>query len=127
MKRLIQRNCRDSRDVNCPYQVKMETQQVATQEQYRSQRTLDALFDIGAGLRQVPGPKTLLFVTGGLPLPDLYGVADYARLASCLAAVQVTLYTLYIEQPEYGQVKNQIPPTPTADQALEQKVAANAP
>ena len=33
MQRLIQRNCRDSRDFNCPYQVKMETQQVATQEQ----------------------------------------------------------------------------------------------
>jgi VWFA-related protein len=125
MQRLIRRNC-GSRDSNCPKQVQMETHQVATQEQYRSQRTFDALSDIGTGLRQVPGPKTLVFVTGGLPPPDLYGVAAYTRLASGLAAAQVTLYTLYIEQPEYGQVKYQMSPTPTADQALEQEGAANA-
>lgn len=129
---IIVRNCsgggRGRGDSGCAEDVRVETRQVALQGQVRSKATLDALRDLGLALRQVAGPKTMVLVTGGMPPPDIHQGFAYSQLEAALAAAQVSLYTLYLEQPVFGQVKYQVASAELAmrDQRFEREGIENA-
>jgi VWFA-related protein len=113
-------------DNDCPPRVMMQARQMVTQAQLRGQRSLDALAGLADGLASVDGPKTLLLISGGMPMPDLHSLAALDRIESAFAAAQVTLYTLYMERSSFGQVRNRPSPTAFEDDLLERDGIENA-
>jgi VWFA-related protein len=91
--------------------------QLALAGHMQAQRSLDALRDLAQILAQVQGPKTLVFVSGGLGIPETS--ASFDPLEPALANGQVTLYTLYIERMSLGQVKDSLSPSFVADDRLD--------
>ena len=125
--RIINRECRLSPgDPACREDVKMLVREVQVQAHLRGARSLDGLRDLGEGLRQIEGPKTVVLITGGAPPPDIRTGYAYSRIGDAFAAGQVTLYTIYIEQAQLGQVKDLLSPTYFDDQKLERETVANA-
>jgi len=125
--RIINRECRLSPgDPACREDVKMLVREVQVQAHLRGARSLDGLRDLGEGLRQIEGPKTMVLVSGGAPPPDIRTGYAYSRIAAAFAAAQVTLYTVYIEQAQLGQVKDRPSPTYAEDQGLEKEAVENA-
>ena len=112
--RVIDRECGTGPgfDATCPPLVMMQAKQVALQAHLRGQRSLDALAGLAEGLASVEGPKTVLLISGGMPMPDLHSLAAFDRIEPTFAAAQVSLYTLYLERSTFGQVRNK--PSPTA-------------
>jgi VWFA-related protein len=125
--RIINRECRLSPgDPACREEVKMLVREVQVQAHLRGERSLEGLRDLGEGLRQIEGPKTVVLITGGAPPPDIRTGYAYSRIGAAFAAGQVTLYTVYIEQAQLGQVKDRLSPTYFDDQKLEMEAVANA-
>jgi len=125
--RIINRECRLSPgDPACREDVKMLVREVQVQAHLRGERSLEGLRDLGEGLRQIEGPKTVVLITGGAPPPDIRTGYAYSRIGAAFAAGQVTLYTVYIEQAQLGQVKDRLSPTYFDDQKLEMEAVANA-
>ena len=125
--RIINRECRLSPgDPACREDVKMLVREVHVQAHLRGARSLDGLRDLGEGLKQIEGPKTVVLVSGGAPPPDIRAGYAYSQIAAAFAAAQVTLYTVYFEQAQIGQVKDRPSPTYAEDQKLEMDAVANA-
>ena len=113
-------------DPACRREVAEEIRFLRTQEQWRGERSLRALRDLGLALEKVEGPKTMLLVSGGAPPPDLKSNTWYSLVGDAFAAAQVSLYTLYVEQPEFGQVKYRASPTAAQDRLVEREGIENA-
>jgi hypothetical protein len=92
----------------------------------RGERSLYALRDLGLALQKVDGPKTMLLVSGGSPPPDSKSNTSYTLIANAFAAAQISLYTLYVEQPEFGQAKYGASPTAAQDHLVEREGVENA-
>ncbi len=109
--------CSASQVQLCVVPLLMQAQQVAMAGHMQAQRSLDALRDLGEGLAQISGPKTLVFVSGGLGVPET--TTSFDPLEPAMASGQVTLYTLYIERMSMGQVKTALSPTFAFDDRLD--------
>jgi VWFA-related protein len=127
LQRVIARECVGGDSTHsCPDRVKVQIRQMQLQAHLRAQRSLDALFALGEALAGVAGPKTVVLISGGMPMPEARGGEAFTRLESAFAAGQASLYTLYLERTSFGQVKNRVSPTPTEDDALERDGIENA-
>jgi len=101
---------------NCVTPLLMFARQTALAGHMQAQRALDALRDLADGLRQIDGPKTVVFVSGGLGIPETS--TSFDPLEPALANGQVTLYTLYIERMSLGQVRRPVSPSFAFDDRL---------
>jgi VWFA-related protein len=119
------RECR-GQDAVCRQEVAQEVRFLRRQEQLRGERSLYALRDLGLALEKIDGPKTMLLVSGGSPPPDSKSNTSYTLIGDAFAAAQVSLYTLYVEQPEFGQVKYRASPTAAQDHLVEREGIENA-
>jgi VWFA-related protein len=125
--RVIARECaRDYDARSCPERVKVELRQMQLDAHLRGQRSLDALFALGEAMAGVEGPKTVVLISGGMPMPDIRGSDAFTRLEAAFAAGQASLYTLYLERSFFGQAKKEISPTQMEDDALERDGIENA-
>ena len=111
---------------SCPFRVDVQIHQMQNQIHLRGQRTLDSLFDVADSLASMRGPKTMIFVSGGMPMPDARSVAPFGRLEQMFAAAQITLYTLYMERSPFGDLRNQVSPTASFDDMVERQGLENA-
>jgi VWFA-related protein len=123
--KVIERECSGEDQRTCPTEVLMAARQLALQAHLRGQRSLDALYTMADGLSAVPGPKTVLLISGGMPMPDLRSTTAFSRLERAFAAAQISLYTLYFERPMF-QARRKPSPTPQQDVILEGDGIANA-
>jgi len=126
LQRIFARECGRAQSQYCHEEVKALVRQVQLDAHLRGARSLEGLRDLGIGLKQIEGPKTMVLVSGGAPRPDIRTVPVYSQIAAAFAAAQVTLYTIYIGQPQLGQVKNRLSPTFAEDPALEREGVENA-
>jgi VWFA-related protein len=114
------------KDDNCPFRVQSQIRQMQLQAHIRGQRSIDALRQLAAALRQLQGPKTMVLVSGGMPMPDVRSTSAFDRLQAEFAEGQVALYTLYMERSSFGQAGRKLSPTPMADDLLERDGIENA-
>ena len=125
--RVTARECaRDYDPRTCPDRVKVEIRQRQIDAHLRGQRSLDALFALGEAMSGVEGPKTVVLISGGMPMPDIRGSDAFSRLEAAFAAGQASLYTLYLERSFFGQAKRDASPTQVEDDALERDGIENA-
>ncbi len=106
--------------------MKVELRQRQLEAHLRGQRSLDALFALGEAMAGVEGPKTVVLISGGMPMPDIRGAEAFSRLEAAFAAGQASLYTLYLERSFFGQAKEEVSPTQVEDDALERDGIENA-
>ena len=116
-RRVIDRECKGNASP-CPEDVKMQWRQMQLLARGRAQRTLDALYGLAEGLSAVPGPKTVFLISGGFTMPDLHDLTSFDRVEAAFAAAQISLYTLFMEQSSFGQVRNRPSPTAVEDDLL---------
>ncbi len=109
--------CTSEQMTYCVQPLLMYAHQVALDGHMHAQRSLDALHAVADGLSQIPGPKTIVLVSGGLGIPETSTAFD--PLEPALAAGQVTLYTLYIEHMSLGQVARRISPSYAWDDRID--------
>ncbi len=108
--------CTSDQIQSCVQPLLMFARQTALAGHMQAQRSLDALRELADGLRQIEGPKTLVFVSGGLGIPET--ATSFDPLEPALANGQVTLYTLYIERMSLGQAKRPLSPSFAFDDRL---------
>jgi VWFA-related protein len=109
--------CTGDQTTQCVVPLLMYAHQVAIAGHMHAQRSLDALRDLADGLRQIPGPKTVVFVSGGLGIPET--PTSFDPLEPALANGQMTLYTLYIERMSLGQVARPLSPSFAFDDRID--------
>ena len=120
-KQVVDRECRgsypDRIDLHCVKDVVADAHQLAIQTRLRSQRSIDALHQLADGLQQLEGPKTMVLVSGGLPMPE--ATQSFSRLSSAFARGQVSLYTVFVEMLSQGTVRARQSPTALDDDRVE--------
>jgi VWFA-related protein len=125
--RVIARECRGANATqSCADIAKMQIRQMQLQAHLRAQRSLDALFALGEALAGIEGPKTVVLISGGMPMPDIRGGEAFDRLGEAFAAGQASLYTVYLERSFFGHANGQVSPTQMEDDALERDGIENA-
>jgi VWFA-related protein len=121
MKKVVDRECRGSYperiDLHCVKDVLAEAHQVAMQTRLRAQRSLDALQQLADGLRQLEGPKTMVLISGGMPMPE--ATESFSRLSAAFARGQVSLYTVFVESMSQGNTRNRQSPSYADDDRVE--------
>lgn len=108
---------------SCAREVVQEARQLAVRLHARGTAVLDALRALGRGLRRLPGPKTLVLVSGGVYTPESNGA--FKLVEEELAAAEITLYTLFFEKSEYHAGRYKLSPTIGADDRLMEDGLAN--
>jgi VWFA-related protein len=107
----------------CAREVLTEAKQLANIGHDRGQRAIDAMRRLAELVSSIPRPKTLVFVTGGFPVPISY--SDFNVLAAALSAGQVNLYTVFLPRPNFDAVFGIPSPTPVEDERLERSGIEN--
>jgi len=105
-------------DPDCPHRVRLQVQRMQIQTHLRGQRTIDAMSAIADYLRQVSGPKVMVFITGGMPMPEMRSTSSFARIDRSFAEGQVSLYTLHLQRMSITDVRGRLSPTPGEDDSL---------
>ncbi len=121
VKKVVDRECRgsypDRIDLHCVKDVLAEAHDLALQTHLRGQRSLDALHQLADGLRQLDGPKTMVLVSGGMPMPE--SSESFSRLSAALGRGQVSLYTIFVETMSAGNVRTRQSPSAVDDDRVE--------
>jgi VWFA-related protein len=120
---VLDRECDANRIANaqaletCRIDVLVEGKQLANIGHDRGQRALDSLRRLSELLGSIPRPKTLVFVSGGFPVPISY--AEFGTVASALATGQVNLYTIFLPRYNFEAMIGIESPTRLEDEGLE--------
>ncbi len=108
---------------SCRIDVITESKQLANIGHDRGQRALDAMRRLAELLSSIPRPKTLIFLTGGFPVPVSY--TEFSNVAAALSAGQVNLYTLFLPGSTFETFLVPDSPTPIQDNTLERMGVEN--
>ena len=125
LQKIIARECGRSPVHDCSELVKIQVRQMQLAARNRAQRSFDALAGLADGLAGIPGPKTVLLISGGMPMPDQNSAQAFDRVEAAFSTAQATLYTLFLERTMFGQVKDQPSPTAFEDAMLEREGVEN--
>jgi len=121
-KEVIERECRGWPPIDqlCPQEVMEDGSTIATALEQQTMLSLDGLHGVLDAMASLPGRKTLIVVSAGLPMSNLPGSrlnfdAETTRVARRAAAANVNLYVFYLNvhflrffSPEYGKRNNAI-------------------
>jgi VWFA-related protein len=99
--RVVSRACHPT-DRQCPRRVQADAMSLAQEMTMSAQQSLAGLRDLIAALKAVEGRKTLVLISGGLPMSDRIGggldVRGQMALVGRLAAeANLTLYVLHLD------------------------------
>ena len=93
LREVVRRECPPN-DLGCPKQVEAEALAMAGETQQRGRILVNALTDLVVGIARVPGPKTMVLVSGGFLHDDMN---DFTRIASIASRGHITIYALHID------------------------------
>jgi VWFA-related protein len=121
IKEITERECRQfPPDPNCQQQLIHEGSAIADALEHQGLRTIAGLHAVLDAIAPLPGRKTLMVISAGLPMSNRPGGrpnldAETARIARRAAAVNVNLYVFYMNvhflryfSAEYGKRNNSI-------------------
>jgi Flp pilus assembly protein TadD len=106
------RECGTTRDPACPKEVEMEARTVAQAYHERSNVAMRTFEGLLASLARIDGPKTVIWISGGVPMA--LGDTDLGSLSSLAAAAHVTVYVVHIDSVTAGMDASVSRPSPTA-------------
>ena len=121
IKEIVDRECPPfPPDPNCPQRLIHEGSTIADTLDYQGLRTLSGLHGVLDAVAPLPGRKTLIVISAGLPLSNRPGAvsnldAETVRIAHRAAAANINLYVFYMNvhylryySAEYGKRNNTI-------------------
>jgi VWFA-related protein len=95
---VLERECRAG-DTFCPTEVSREARQVLTEAQRRIQSLMTTLADLTTRLQRIEGPRTIVLLSGGLPV--LRDNSTYFRdLQRRTAEAGTAMHVVQLEQPD---------------------------
>jgi VWFA-related protein len=97
---LVQRNCQPG-DMYCPRELEMEIAETISTLEMQSARSLAGVRGVIASIKDIPGRKTLVVLSAGIPSTDrsgarLYMSSDAKQAGKEAAEAGVLLYTLHL-------------------------------
>lgn len=118
---VLNRECgaRGRTDSTCTRDVTNQARQLAMRMHARGTLTVQALQQLARALGRLPGPKTMVLVSGGLMPPESMRI--FTDLEADLAASQITLYTLYFEKVSNNVARAGLSPTQADDDRIEER------
>jgi VWFA-related protein len=93
LREVARRECPPN-DIACPRQVESEAISMAVETEQRGRLLVTTLGDLVMGLARVPGPKTLVLISGGFLHDDMH---DFTRIAATAARGHITIYALHLD------------------------------
>ena len=112
------RECGTPASMDCPARLKMDAIQVVTDLQRQGFESVSGLHSVMDAMETLPGRKTLLVVSAGIPMSERPGVEpnmglETSRLAEHAAFANVNLYVFYMNvhflrafSAEFGRMNN---------------------
>jgi VWFA-related protein len=99
-RRVVERNCQPN-DMTCPIEVEIELNEVATNLEAQGIRSFDGLRGAVTTAASVPGRKTLVIVSAGIPSGDrtggrVYLKSDALNVGKLAAESGMLVYTLHL-------------------------------
>lgn len=100
LQRVVQRNCPPN-DMMCPRALENEVAETISLLEMQSARSLAGIRSVIGGIKGIPGRKTLVVMSAGVPSGDrtgarLYMKADATQAGKEAAAAGILLYTLHL-------------------------------
>ena len=118
---IADRECRQfPPDLTCPQQLIQDGSNIADTLEYQGMRTINGLHGVLDAMGPLPGQKTLIVISAGLPMTNRPAArpnldAETARIARRTAAANINLYVFYMNvhlsfsfSPEFGKKNNTI-------------------
>lgn len=96
MQQVLERECFYRSDESCPSQLEVEYQEVLKENRERIQTTLAALAGLTDSLSGIEGPKTIIYMSGGIGY-ELRALNRYKEVARRAADARVTLYAVQVD------------------------------
>ena len=100
----------------CSNTVENDARRIINDIRFRTDQSLRQLEAILTALREIEGPKHVIWISAGLPL-DGPG-ARLQLLARLAAAARVTIHVLMLDQPLVSTTSAEAPPSPRQDRDL---------
>lgn len=112
-----QRECR-SRDPACVSDIQMAASDIALDAQYRVQAVLGPLRALMRGLRVLPGPKHVVLLSSGWPIPERMAATEITSIAAEAALSNATVHTFTKEDWALAAATSRPSTTPPQDRML---------
>jgi hypothetical protein len=112
------RECGLNSPIDCSIQIKMDADLIVTELRRQASLSISGLHAAIDGVTALPGRKTLLVISAGLPMSNRTGIepnvgVETGRLASLAASANVNLYVLFLNvhflrafSAEFGKINN---------------------
>jgi VWFA-related protein len=112
--RVVARECSPARgaDPSCPSLVAEEARNLATTYRLRFQSALQALQALLVSLQKIDGPKTVIWVSGGVPFP--FSESGMGTLSADAAAAHATVYVVHLDNAAAGVDASRAQRSPTS-------------
>lgn len=101
----------------CIKEVFRQAHTMALAAHAHGQQRLDALCALATELSRLPGRKTMVLISGGFAAGE--STTPFSTAARVFAASEVSLYTIYVERSQFGQVRHQLSPSAVEDQRVQ--------
>jgi VWFA-related protein len=113
-----QRECGMTPSIECPTQIRMDADQLVAELHRQASGSIGGLHGVIDGMASLPGRKTLLVISAGLPMSTRPGVepnvnVETGRLAAHAASANVNLYVFFMNvhflrafSAEFGTINN---------------------
>jgi VWFA-related protein len=96
MQQVLERECFYRSDEGCPNQIEVEYREVLQENRERIHATLTNLSGLADSLAGIDGPKTVIFMSGGLGY-ELRSLNRYKEFARRAAEARATFYTVSVD------------------------------
>jgi VWFA-related protein len=102
----------------CLRNVQMQAESTWREAEMTSHSSLGSLRRALETLGRVPGDKTVIFLSGGLPLDRHEEIAMLGPAVAAAAAARVTLFPVFVPSNRFAASQRWMTPNPTIDQSL---------
>ena len=103
---------------SCPEQLEQESRAMAQHAHAQARMSLAALEALIVGLKDLPGPKTIVLLSEGMVVDPRR--VDVSKLAANAQAARVTLYGLLLDTPVFDATQERVSPSATRDRQVRQ-------
>ena len=103
----------------CLPTVRRESALIVEETRFSARNVRRGLESILEGMRDVEGPKALVWVSGGFVIDG--SASDLRRIEELAAASRTTLYVIMVDEPLSDVTQAEPPPTPRDDRAMREE------
>ena len=103
----------------CRYRMQAESRQIVQETRRRADNTRREVESILGAMREVEGPKALVWISGGFVIDN--GSTSLRELEALAAESRTTLYVFMLDEPLIDMSQRELAPTPRQDRRMKEE------